>query len=86
MAFEKENNMEQKILKTTKNAVDDLIKLALAGQSQLWVDYDKKADVLYVNFDKPQKADTAVEEEGIIKRTKNKKLVGITILEASRFI
>ena len=86
MALEKKNNMEQKIINTTKFAIDDLIALAITGGNQVVVDYDKEVDVLYINFGKPQVADDSYQdEEGIIKRTKKNKLVGLTILNASRF-
>ena len=50
------------------------------------VDYDKEADVLYISFERPQKAtDTEVTDEGILLRFRDKKLVGITVLNASRF-
>lgn len=77
--------MEQRIIKSGKIAVSDLIRLAEYGQDSLTVDYDKDADVLYLNFGKPQQADDSIQEEGIIKRKKSGKLVGLTILNASRF-
>ncbi len=78
--------MEQKIISSTKTAVNDLVKLALAGDSRLWIDYDKKADVLYVSFGKPQKADDAIQKnDGIIRRIKKGKIIGLTILNVSRF-
>ncbi len=78
--------MEQRLIKTTKNAVDDLVKLALVGQSKLWVDYDKEVDVLYISFDKPQKADNSIHgDDDIIRRIKRGKIVGLTVLNASRF-
>jgi len=50
------------------------------------VDYDKEADVLYISFERPQKAtDTEVTDEGILLRYREDKLVGITILNASRY-
>ena len=50
------------------------------------VDYDKEADVLYISFERPQKAtDTEVTDEGLLLRYRENKLVGITILNASRF-
>ena len=52
----------------------------------VFVDYDKEADVLYVNFGKPQKADNAIQgKDGIIKRKKGNKIIGLTILNASNF-
>lgn len=78
--------MEQRIVNSGKIAVSDLVKLAQYGQDKLFVDYDPEADVLYVSFGKPQKAETAVQEEdGIIRRKKSGKLIGLTILNASRF-
>lgn len=77
--------MEQRIINSGKIAVSDLIKLTEMGQDKLIVDYDKDADVLYVNFGKPQKADDSTQVEGIIKRKKGNKLIGLTILNASRF-
>ncbi|MMZ70113.1 hypothetical protein D1872_330850 [compost metagenome] len=50
------------------------------------VDYDEEADVLYISFERPQKAtDTEILDGGILLRYRGKKLVGITILNASRF-
>jgi uncharacterized protein YuzE len=78
--------MEQKIINSTKIAVDDLVKLALIGNSKLNVDYDKEVDVLYINFGKPKKADDAIQDKnGIIRRKRKGEIVGLTILNASRF-
>lgn len=52
-------------------AVSDLVRMAQYGKDKLFVDYDNQADVLYVNFGKPQKADDAVQgKDGIIRRKK----------------
>ena len=68
-------------------AVSDLVRMAQYGKDKLFVDYDNQADVLYVNFGKPQKADDAVQgKDGIIRRKKRNKIVGLTILNASRFV
>jgi len=49
------------------------------------VDYDPKGDVLYISFGKPQEADDSdVTEEGVIIRLKEGKIVGLTILNASK--
>lgn len=78
--------MEQNIIQSTKPAINDLINLAVTSSSRLWVDYDKEVDVLYISFGKPQKADDAQQgEDGIIRRKKGNKIVGITILNASRY-
>ena len=77
--------MEQNIVKSTTNIITNILQLAKHGDSKLWIDYDREADVLYVNFGKPQKADDSYQAEGIIHRKKKNKLIGLTILNASKF-
>lgn len=78
--------MEQRIINSSKVAVSDLVAMAQYGKDKLFVDYDSQADVLYVSFGKPQKADDAIQgEDGIVRRKKGNKIVGLTILNASRF-
>ena len=49
------------------------------------VDYDPKGDVLYISFGKPQQADDSdITEEGVIIRLKEGRIVGLTILNASK--
>jgi uncharacterized protein YuzE len=51
---------------------------------QLWIDYDAEADVLYLSFCKPQRAtDSEMRDDGIIVHRRGKKVVGLTIQEAS---
>ncbi len=69
-----------------KKIVDAVPMLLDFPAKRFHVDYDKDADVLYISFERPQKAtDTEVTEEGILLRYREDKLVGITILNASRF-
>jgi uncharacterized protein YuzE len=78
--------MEQRIIHSGKMAIFDLVQLAQYGEDKLFIDYDKEADVLYLSFGKPQKADDSVHgEDGIIRRKKGKKIIGLTVLNASRF-
>ena len=51
---------------------------------RFWVDYDNEADVLYISFQRTQRAtDTEMTDEGILLRHRDNQLVGITILDAS---
>lgn len=62
------------------------IPLFLDLPSKFQVDYDKDADVLYISIERPQEAtDTEVTDEGILLRLRDDKLVGITILNASKY-
>jgi uncharacterized protein YuzE len=76
--------MEQRLINSGKMVAASLVDLAKYGQDKLFVDYDEEADVLYVSFGKPQKADNAVQEDGIIRRFRGKKIIGLTILNASQ--
>jgi len=50
----------------------------------LWIDYDAEADVLYLSFAKPQRAtDSEMRDDGIIVHRRGKKVVGLTIQDAS---
>ena len=64
-------------------AVPHLIRLP---QRKAWIDYDEDADVLYISLKRPQKAtDTKLlPEKGILLRYRDKNLVGITVLDASK--
>lgn len=69
-----------------KKIVDAVPMLLDFPAKRFHVDYDKDADVLYISFERPQRAtDTEVTDEGILLRYREDKLVGMTILNASRF-
>lgn len=72
--------------KEVKKIVDAIPILLDFPVKRFHVDYDKEADVLYISFERPQEAtDTEVTDEGVLLRYREDKLVGITILNASRF-
>lgn len=51
----------------------------------VWSSYDNEADVLYLHFTKPNRADNSqMTEDEIIVRYENKEVVGMTILNASQ--
>ncbi len=48
-------------------------------------DYDPVGDVLYISFGKPRVADDSdLTDEGVIIRLKEGRIVGLTILNASK--
>ncbi|MHA1582846.1 MAG: DUF2283 domain-containing protein [Candidatus Baldrarchaeia archaeon] len=59
-----------------------------SSHKKMWIDYDEEADVIYISFVYPPKAVEHEEDEnGIIKNyDKNGNLVGLTIIEAKRFL
>jgi uncharacterized protein YuzE len=77
--------MEKTITPEISNSVFRAVPLLVDfPASRFWVDYDHEADVLYISFQRPQKAtDTEMTDEGILFRYRGKQLVGITVLDAS---
>ncbi|MFN3981520.1 MAG: DUF2283 domain-containing protein [Caldilinea sp.] len=62
-------------------AAPQLLELA---KTRFWVDYDREADVLYISFQRPQKATNSVmTDDGVVLRYRADELVGITVLDAS---
>ena len=53
----------------------------------IWSSYDQKADVLYISFKKPACADDSeMTDDDIIIRYEKGKIIGITILNASKMV
>mgnify|MGYP003460315640 FL=1 len=50
--------------------------------SQLWLDYDEEADVLYISLRKPQRATDSQMEGHCIYHYDGQELVGVTVLQA----
>lgn len=51
----------------------------------VWLTYDKDADVLYINFRKPSMAtDSELTDENVIIRFDGDRVVGYTVLNASK--
>jgi len=52
----------------------------------MWIDYDEEADVLYINFEKPQKATESKIIDDIIIHYRKDDIVGVTVLNASNYL
>jgi uncharacterized protein YuzE len=65
-------------------ALPHLVKLP---SKQFWIDCDVQADVLYISFERPQKAtDTRPIGDHLLLRYRGRKLVGLTVLHSSTFL
>lgn len=50
-----------------------------------WIDYDRDADVLYINFEKPEPAsDSEMTDDDVIIRKSGERIIGLTVLHASQ--
>jgi len=72
--------MKDKITDAALNLIPHLLRLP---SSQIWYDYDEEADVLYINFRKPQHADQSEMEDNIITHYAGEQIVGFTVIRAS---
>ncbi len=71
----------ENFIKNCMVLASDIVKLSL---EHMWIDYDREADVLYLSFQKPQRATKTIETgDDILLRKDGNKIVGITILNAS---
>jgi uncharacterized protein YuzE len=54
-------------------------------QKNIWLSYDEEADVLYVNFKKPNRADDSeLLDNDVLVRYEGEEVIGMTILNASK--
>jgi len=68
-----------------KKVLDIVPELLEVPYSRIWTSYDKKADVLYINFKKPSHADDSeLTDDDIIIRYEKGEIIGITVLNASK--
>jgi len=74
--------LSRETLQEVFRATHHILRLPAA---RMWLDYDKEADVLYISFNRPQRAtESEMLENGILLRHRDDELVGITILDASK--
>jgi len=69
-------------VKEVLKIVPELLKIKA---KEYWVDYDEEADVLYISFQRPQRAtETETLDNGVLVRYRDSEIVGITVLNASK--
>ena len=77
--------MEKGIVEEIEKIVPQVMRISIMkSSSHMWIDYDKGADVLYISFERPQHADDSIMEGDSIVHMRDKKVVGLTILHASK--
>ena len=74
-------NTQEELASRCVALVHDVLQLPVQS---VWIDYDKGADVLYMSFRRPQRATRTVEvSEDILVRKDGRRVVGVTIMNAS---
>lgn len=55
------------------------------SHKRIWTNYDEEADVLYINLKNPSYADDSeLTDQDIIIRSEKGKIIGLTVLHASK--
>jgi uncharacterized protein YuzE len=68
-----------------QNYLKVLPNVKQSPQGVVWLSYDREADTLYVNYQKPSVAtDSEITDDDIVVRYKGDNVVGFTILHASQ--
>ncbi|MDD1778492.1 MAG: DUF2283 domain-containing protein [Candidatus Helarchaeota archaeon] len=75
--------MEEDLIGKIPEFVSAVLKIS---QPHVWIDYDSEADVLYISFQKPQQANDSKMLDDTIINYRDKKIVGITIMNASDYL
>ncbi len=77
--------MEKAIVSPIPQSVFEAVPLLIDfPRHRFSVDYDEEADVLYISFRRPQRANrTEMSDDGMVLRYHDENLVGITVLDAS---
>lgn len=76
--------------KKTQDVIDRALLLARHAarfsDTDLWMSFDREADVLYISLKKPQQATDTIhlDDQGILLHYRGKEMVGITVLDASK--
>ena len=74
--------MEKAIINEAKTILPYLIK-----HKNVWTNYDYEADILYLQFKKPNHADNSeMTDDDIIVRYEKNEIIGLSILNASKRI
>jgi uncharacterized protein YuzE len=72
--------METVVANEIKNVLPYFMK-----HKNVWTNYDKEADTLYMHFKKPNHADySEMTEDEIVIRYEDNEIIGLTILNASK--
>ena len=67
-----------------EEALERIENLRIASLRELWVEYDKQNDILYINFGREEPDESIMLDDDIIVSVRGDKIVGISIYNFSR--
>lgn len=74
--------MDQTVVSNVLETIPAVLRMP---SKHVWFDFDESSDTLYVSFERPQQAtDTELTDDGLLIRYRDGRIVGVTILNASK--
>jgi len=67
-----------------EEAMEKLENLRVASLRELWIEYDKQNDILYINFGREEPDESIMLDDDVIVSLRGDKIVGISIYNFSR--
>jgi uncharacterized protein YuzE len=71
-------------LREFEEAVGRLSDLKVPDLRELWLEYDRVSDTLYIHFGKEEAEETIMVDDDLIAYVTGNRLVGIAVLNASK--
>ena len=71
-------------LREFEEAVSRLSDLKVPDLREMWLEYDKVSDTLYIHFGKEEAEETIMVDDDLIAYVTGNRLVGIAVLNASK--
>ena len=76
--------MSEDRLREYEESLEKVGNLRVADIRDLWIEYDKQSDILYINFGREEPDESIMIDDDVVVGIKDDKIVGITIFNFSR--
>ena len=76
--------MSEERLREYEEAVRRVGELRIASLEELWIEYDKQNDILYINFGKEEPDESIMIDDDVIVNIRGDRIVGIVVQGFSR--
>ena len=67
-----------------EEALERIENLRVASLRELWIEYDKQNDILYINFGREEPDESIMLDDDVIVSIRGDRIVGISIYNFSR--
>ncbi len=71
-------------LEEFERAMEKVKELSIGDIKELWIDYDKHNDILYIGFGREEAEESIMVDDDIVVGLKGRNVVGITIFSFTR--